>query len=281
LISEGGVGSNFPGARPVRDAVDGRTAVAEILASTRAPQRLSVVFDRGRSRRGLTAEVLGAILEEAGPTPVAVYVGTWRDAYEALDAGAGWIVQIPPGPAPEPVLELIRSRRPVWTPTIAVGSDFMALMADPELRNDPGLARSLTPEMRADYGEVRVPQARLTEARLQNEDRLATLVQLTEAGAILVAGSQSGGLGTAHGWSLVRELDWWFRAGLEPWDILASAERNCSGFRRAGSLVPSRTLLSTSRRQRRTQGFSGVPSWSSPVGWRRHRTRSWPGSGTP
>ena len=39
----------------------------------------------------------------------------------------------------------------------------------------------------------------------------------------MIAGSQSGGLGTAHGWTLLRELEWWRRAGIGTWDILAGA----------------------------------------------------------
>lgn len=155
--------------------------------------------------------------------PVGVYVGTWRDVNDALEAGADWLVQIPPGPPPGPVLELIREKRPAWTPTVAVGMDFMALMAESTLRDSAALARALPVEMRTDYGEVRVPQSRLSETRLQNTDRLAALVALHRAGATLVAGSQSGGLGTAHGFTFARELEAWARAGVEVWDVLAGA----------------------------------------------------------
>lgn len=232
MTAVGGVGADIPGAVELVDEAGARDTVRGLLDGPRPPDRLSVIFDRGRQRRGLTAGVLGAILAEAGATPVGVYVGTWSDVNEALEAGADWIVQIPPGPAPEPVLELVRRTRPAWTPTVAVGADFMALMSDQALRESAALARALPPEMRADYGEVRVPQSRLTEARLQNEDRLAAFSQLVEAGVTLIAGSQSGGLGTAHGFTCVRELEWWGRAGLDPWDVLGAATLN--GARRMG-----------------------------------------------
>ena len=104
--------------------------------------------------------------------------------------------------------------------------DAMMVMADEELRNDEAFVRALPPEMRGDYGQVRVPQGRLTEARLQNQDRLAALVALNSRGVRWVAGSQSGGLGTAHGWSLLREFEWWRRAGLTSWTILVGATLN-------------------------------------------------------
>jgi imidazolonepropionase-like amidohydrolase len=223
-----GVGSEIPGAVQIRDEEHAREILAELLgeSSRRRPDRLSVIFDRGRNRRGLAVPVLELILEEAGELPVAVYVGTWRDAHEALGAGARWLVQVPPGPVPEPLLERVSTMRPHWTPAVSVGMDFMALMSDEELRNDEAFIRALPPEMRGDYGQVRVPQGRLAEARLQNEDRLAALVALDSRGVRWVAGSQSGGLGTAHGWSLLRELEWWRRAGLAPWTVLVGATLN-------------------------------------------------------
>jgi hypothetical protein len=174
----------------------------------------------------MAVPVLEAVLEEAGAVPVGVYVGTWTDVLEALEAGADWLVQIPPGPVPEPVLDLVRRTRPTWTPTVAVGRDFMALMSEAGLRDSETLGRALPVEMRTDYGEVRVPQSRLTETRLQNEDRLAVLVALSRAGVVLAAGSQSGGLGTAHGFTFARELEAWGHAGVDPWDVLAGATIN-------------------------------------------------------
>jgi hypothetical protein len=223
MTAVGGVGLEIPGAIELDGEAEARATVRRLLDDARPPHRLSVIFDRGRNRRGLDDQLLAAVLDEAGEVPVGVYVGTWRDAIEALDAGANWILQIPPGPPPEAVLERVARLRPAWTPTVAVGTDFMVLMAEPELRESPALARSLPEPMRADYGEVRVPQSRLTEARLQNQDRLAALAALHEAGALLVAGSQSGGLGTAHGFTYVRELQAWRDAGIDPWEVIAAA----------------------------------------------------------
>jgi imidazolonepropionase-like amidohydrolase len=228
LTALDGVGSEIPGAVQLRDVEHAHQFLAQLLAksSDRRPDRLSVMFDRGRNRRGLAVPILDAILEEAGDLPVAVYVGTWRDAHDALGAGARWLVQIPPGSVPQPLLEQVALIRPHWTPALSVGMDFMALMADEELRNDEAFVRALPPEMRADYGQVRVPQGHLTEARLQNEDRLTALVALDSHGVRWVGGSQSGGLGTAHGWSLLREFEWWGRAGLSPWTVLLGATLN-------------------------------------------------------
>jgi hypothetical protein len=223
LTSVNGVGADIPGAVQLADVEEARLTVRELVAGQNPPHRLSVIFDRGRQRRGLAVPMLEAILAEAGSVPVGVYVGTWRDAFEALEAGADWLVQIPPGPVPEPVADLVRRTRPSWTPTVAVGMDFMALMSDAGLRESEALNRALPAEMTVDYGEVRVPQSRLSETRLQNEDRLAALLALARAGATLVAGSQSGGLGTAHGFTFARELEAWGRAGVDPWDVLAGA----------------------------------------------------------
>ena len=223
-----GVGSEIPGAVQLRDVAHAREFLRELLrrSGRSRPDRLSVIFDRGRNRRGLVVPILEAILDEAGDLPVAVYVGAWRDVNEALESGARWLVQIPPGPIPEPVLDLVEATHPYWTPAVSVGMDFMALMADEELREDEAFVRALPPEMRADYGQVRAPQGRLSEARIRNEDRLTVLAALDGRGVRWVAGSQSGGLGTAHGWSLLRELQSWSRAGLAAWTVLLGATHN-------------------------------------------------------
>jgi len=228
LTAVDGVGSEIPGAVELRDAEHAREILRELLEQpgVSRPDRLSVIFDRGRNRRGLVVPILEVILDEAGDLPVAVYVGTWRDVHEALEAGARWLVQVPPASVPEPVLELVAATRPHWTPAVSVGMDFMALMADEELRQDECFVRAVPQEMRADYGQVRVPQGRLSEARLQNEDRLAALAALDARGVRWVAGSQSGGLGTAHGWSLLRELQSWTRAGLPARTVLLGATHN-------------------------------------------------------
>lgn len=230
LVAEGGVGAELPGAVGIVSAGDARRVIAGLLGTDAAPARISLIFDRGRNRRGLPPATLSAILEAAGPVPVAVYVGTWSDVHDALDAGARWLVQIPPGAVPAPILGRVRELRPLWTPAIAVGMDFMALMSDETLRDSSALKRALPAEMRRDYGEVRVPQGRLSEARLLNEERLKALVDLHAAGAQLVGGSQSGGLGTAHGWSLLRELEWWRTAGVDGWEILVAATSRPAGL---------------------------------------------------
>lgn len=227
LVAPGGVGAELPGAIGLANPQAARAAVGDLIKEN--PARISVFMDRGRNRRGLDAATLAAVLEAAGTVPVAVYVGTWRDVHDALAAGARWIVQIPTGPVPPPVLEQVQSLRPMWTPALAVGTDFMALMSVDSLRTAPALVRALPEAMRADYGQVRVQQARLSAARVEQDDRLRTLVALHAAGATLTAGSQSGGLGTAHGWSLLRELQWWSRAGIDGWTILAAATQEGAG----------------------------------------------------
>lgn len=226
LTAVGGVGSDLPGAIGLSSEEEARAAVRDLLAGPRPPVRLSVISDRGQRRPALSRAEIGAILEAAQEVPVAVYVGTWNDANDALRAGAGWLVQIPPGLPPEPVLEEVRRRRPAWTPAVSVGADFVSLMEDEALRRSPALRRALPDPMRTDYGEVKVSRSRLQDARAQNRDRLAALSTLVDAGAVLVAGSQSGGLGTAHGFSLLRELAWWGRAGVDAWTVLAGATVN-------------------------------------------------------
>lgn len=227
ITAQGGVGSDFPGARQVRDLA-GMTALVDSLAAlppTLRPDLVAVVFDGARREPRLSRDLLERALERASAAQleVAVQVGTWRDAFDALGSGATWLVQLPFGPAPEALRELLADREVIWTPTLAVGLDFAELVADPSLRQDPLLAVLLPDLLLQDYAQVRIPQGRLTEVRQRSETLASTLAFLRENGVRLRAGSAAGALGTAFGWSLLRELEWMVRLGVDPWEALASA----------------------------------------------------------
>lgn len=227
ITARGGVGSEFPGARTVRDAA-GMGALVDSLAALPAalcPDLLALVFDGSRREPRLTTELLTVALERASASglELAVQVGSWRDAYDALAAGARWLVQLPFGPPPEAVRELLAAREVVWTPTLGVGQEFARLVSDPLLRDDPCLALFLPDLLVQDYAQVRVPQGRITEVAQRRATLAGTLAFLRENGVRWRAGSASGALGTAHGWSLLRELEWMVELGLDPWEALASA----------------------------------------------------------
>ena len=211
----------FPGARPVDSPAMARSVIEGLPARTTP---LQVVYD-GRYARGLDAKTLQALIDAAAPRPVVVQVADWVDVRVALENGARWFAQIPTGPMPDDVRATIERRGAelTWTPQVALGLDFGTWARVDSLRRDPGLARVLPDTMREDYARLRIPQTRLGEvdarARLLSE----TLPFLDAAGVRLLPGSGAGAVGTAVGFSLVRELEWWIALGIDPWRALGAA----------------------------------------------------------
>ena len=227
ITVEGGTASDFPGAR----LVDGPQAVRALVDSlaaldpSRRPDALGFVFDAARGQPRLTDQTLPAGLRAARAQglPAAVQVGSWRDAYEALGLGADWLVQLPFGVMPEAVRERVSEREVLWTPTVTLGLDFARLLGDPELRSDPLLARILPELLLEDYAQVRVPQSRFAEMAERRDTAFSNLEILVASGVRLRLGSAAGALGTAFGWSLLREVEWVAEALGDPWLALASA----------------------------------------------------------
>ncbi|HKK72067.1 MAG TPA: amidohydrolase family protein [Candidatus Krumholzibacteria bacterium] len=218
LVAPGGSGSDFPSVRTVGGPEQARSVVRR--TGTRPVQ---VILDRSRSQR-LSPESVSAILDTAAGSgaPVVVEVGGWGDAELALERGVRWLVRLPDGPMPATLRARVAElgSELVWTPQLTVGLELAALVSTPELRDDPLLARVLPDTMRDDYARVRVPQTRLAEVDARRQQAYETLRALDDSGVRLRAGSGAGAMGTALGFTLVREVEAWIEAGIDPWDAL-------------------------------------------------------------
>jgi imidazolonepropionase-like amidohydrolase len=91
------------------------------------------------------------------------------------------------------------------------------------------------PQVIASWADLaRVPKDRLPfSARFppsftEKAVMLANLKRMQEAGAIVAAGTDAGNIGTLHGPSLHRELEFMAEAGLTPMQIIVDATRNAA-----------------------------------------------------
>lgn len=237
LVARGAPEAAFPGARPVDSP-----GMARSLLEARADRTLpiQVVYD-GRRALALGPDTLEALVDARGGRAVAVQVVDWVDVRVALARGVDWFAQIPPGPVPDDVRAVLLERGAAlaWTPQVALGLDFAAFAQIDSLRQDPGLARVLPDTMRDDYARVRLPQPRLGEMQVRARDLEAVFALFSAAGTTLRAGSGAGAVGTALGFSLVRELEWWVELGVEPWTALRGATVEAGGvLDRASGFAP-------------------------------------------
>jgi imidazolonepropionase-like amidohydrolase len=180
---------------------------------------------------------------------LAVHATELLTAKSALRAGADYLVHsVQDEPVDEEFIALARSRHILYCPTLFVLSGYGYALsglwqpteAEQRLADPQVLARMHLPEgtpgeevperMRKLLAEQREPA--LPQVAMQN------LLKVWNAGITVVMGTDAGNIGTVHGPSVFREMDFMQRSGLTPQQVLKSATVN-------GALTMGATDLGT------------------------------------
>jgi imidazolonepropionase-like amidohydrolase len=136
---------------------------------------------------------------------------------------------------PEALATLMAKVGAVSIPTMAVQCDLARFTDTPALLEDPLLGRVSGVGLRATYRD----RAHFSERARdwldwQREDcatnDFASLRRLHAAGVTILAGSDTGNLGTFQGYSTHREIELMVEAGLPPWDALRAATTEAARF---------------------------------------------------
>jgi imidazolonepropionase-like amidohydrolase len=149
-----------------------------------------------------------------------VHVSRLRDGKLAIEGGADGLVHIFGEPGDDAFVRAAKRRKAFVIPTLSVlatmarAGEGSALADDARLR--PWLTTLQTDALRATFGAGEPKPAVLADA-------LANVRALHAAGVDILAGTDAGNPGTAHGVSMHGELDLLVRAGLSPRDALAAA----------------------------------------------------------
>jgi imidazolonepropionase-like amidohydrolase len=195
----------------------------------RHPDMIKLIFDWSGQRKTMSAEVMHALVghaRELGLKTV-VHIGTWENARLAAEAGATVITHLDDvADIPEDLARLMAVKHVYSIPTMAVQQDFLDILEDHRILDSP-LLRAVAGEasIGAYAGLDPMTFADCPTCRWQREGRKhygVSLQRLARAGVPIVAGSDSGNLGTFQGFSLHRELVLLNQWGLTTWDALAA-----------------------------------------------------------
>ena len=165
-----------------------------------------------------------------------VHISDWDQARAALRAGATAITHLEDEAIIPPDLLTAWAKQPTWSiPTMVVQCDLAKLVASPARLSDPLLMRMTTPALRAAYRDEGHFSTRAREwITWQTEGCVPhdfpSLRQLHASGVGLLAGSDTGNLGTFQGYSLHREIELMAEAGIPTWEALRSATTNAAAF---------------------------------------------------
>jgi imidazolonepropionase-like amidohydrolase len=217
-----------PGRLVADTPADARRAL-DALAAER-PDVVKLIFDWSGGRRSMSEQVMRALLERARELGLktVVHIGTWENARLAVEAGATAITHlVDDADLPEELAQQMAAKKIYSIPTMAVQADFLdilenhALLASPLLR---GVASAAHLERYRELDPVEFADAPTSHWQREGRQHYPVSIQrLHEAGVRIVAGSDTGNLGTFQGFSLHRELIQLERAGLPRWDALAAA----------------------------------------------------------
>jgi imidazolonepropionase-like amidohydrolase len=179
-----------------------------------------------------------AIIAEARALGLAtvVHIETWEQADTAVRAGATAITHLEDEVViPAELAALMGKLGTRSIPTMAVQCDLARFVDAPALLDDPLLARVTGPALRAAYRDGAHYTERAVDWMSWQRDGcvahdFASLRRLHAAGVSLLAGSDTGNLGTFQGYSLHREIELMAEAGLPVWDVLRGATTEAARF---------------------------------------------------
>jgi imidazolonepropionase-like amidohydrolase len=215
------------GARVVETPEDARLELDRL--APRHPDVIKMIFDWAGGRHLLNTDVMRALVERARELGLrsVVHIGTWENARLAAAAGPTAITHLDDNAAiPVEVAQAMAAKGIFSIPTMAVQQDFLNILEDHRILDSPLLHAVASEAVIASYraldpiGYVDCPTC-----KWQREGRNyygISLQRLLSAGVRIVAGSDTGNLGTFQGFSLHRELVVLNQWGLSKWDALAA-----------------------------------------------------------
>jgi imidazolonepropionase-like amidohydrolase len=181
---------------------------------------------------------ISAIIAEARRNDLRtiVHISSWDHAREAVAAGATAITHFEDEETIPTDLVTAWAARKIWSiPTMAVQCDVHRIATQPSFLSDPLLVAVTTPALRAAYrDQAHWDEKARSWLRWQSEGCEAhdfvTLRRLHAAGVGLLAGSDTGNLGTFQGFSVHREIELMAEAGVPGWDALRAATTGAAAF---------------------------------------------------
>jgi imidazolonepropionase-like amidohydrolase len=150
------------------------------------------------------------------------HIGTQREAAAAIDAGVDGLAHLfaDSDPAPD-FASNVASHHAFVVPTLTVLESETGKASGASLVSDPRLAPFLEPSEAARLRSAfRLPR-RLSSLSLAHAS--AAVRALAASGVPILAGTDAGNPGTAHGVSIHRELELLVEAGLTPVEALRAA----------------------------------------------------------
>ena len=182
----------------------------------------------------------GADAAHAAGVRFAVHATELDVAKASLRAGANILVHsVSDAKVDAELIELAKKNKVIYTPTLFVPLGY-ALVGSGEWTPTEAERRLADPQILDALAKTKVPDGAVPErarARFARLDRngpakidAENLRALWDAGIVIATGTDAGNIGTVHGPSIFREIEFMAKAGLTPKEILLATTTNGAKF---------------------------------------------------
>ncbi|HVZ40540.1 MAG TPA: CIA30 family protein [Candidatus Kapabacteria bacterium] len=237
LTCPGGHGTEYGmPTRTMSTPAEARSQVTELAA--KHPDVVKIVYDHAAGwMPTIDQATMAAAVKTAGEHGIktVIHIGTWKDAREAIEAGATCITHCYLNEViPDDLVKLMHDRGVYEIPTMAVQCDFQAIMNDPHLLDRPLLRSVASYDVLSAYRDTTGWDARsrgwwaMQKRTVANT--FASVKKMQEGGVKLMSGTDVGNLATFQGYSVHRELELMVACGMTPWEAITSTTTMAGEF---------------------------------------------------
>lgn len=227
VTMKGGHGTEYGSAIPTLTSAGGAQAFVDARIAE-GSDYIKIVYDNGRtyglSLPTLSPEMLRATVAAAHARGklALVHIGDLAGARAAIDAGADGLAHLFVDRDPDAEFgAFVASHKAFVVPTLTVLQSITGVPGAGSLADDPRFNAFLTKQELAMMKQPFPRGAGLPPVSYPSAE--ATVKQLRAAHVPILAGTDAGNPGTAHGAALHRELELLVNAGLTPIEALAAA----------------------------------------------------------
>lgn len=228
LTCTGGHGTDFLIRTRVMDTPKEARHQVSLLAAKR-PDVIKLAYDHARDYKSMDKATMRAVVAEANTRGIktVVHIGNWKDAQEAVEAGASVITHLYETEIPDALAKKMAAKG-VWEiPTMVYQTEVAHLVENPGILSSPLLVAAASPELLDMYRRLNLSlpyvQNLISTQKKNTPFYFVTLRKLDQAGVRLMTGTDSGNLAAFHGFGVHREMAIYVEAGLSTWKALAAA----------------------------------------------------------
>lgn len=227
------------------NAAEGRRLVQEQL--TYQPDFIKLLFTANGKAPAEYMPIVRAVIEEthAHGLRVAVHATERATAQLVVEAGADFLVHsIEDEAIDDAFVKLLKDKKVVLCPTLSVENGYLRVFDQSRLFTTYELAsadpfalgslydlKQLADTAIASQYKIKAHE-HVARTAVVNRISRANLKKLSDAGVLIVSGSDAGNIGTLHAVSLLPELLQMQQSGMSNWQVLQAATVNSAGILR-------------------------------------------------